>query len=75
MSCYFRHLKGAFEKAGIAVTPQNKRAVDRLLHEVVEVEYKHCPDAWKALKARLREDEDALAALLTEKVKPLLPDA
>lgn len=75
MSCYFRHLKSALEKAGIAVTPQNKREVDRLLHALVEVEYKSCPDAWRALKARLNQDEDALADLLAQKVKPHLPQA
>jgi hypothetical protein len=72
MTCYFRHLVGAFAKAGLAVTPENKREVDRLIHELVEVEYKACPAAWRAVKAKLQEDEDALAELLRTKVKPKL---
>ena len=72
MTCYFRHLKGAFAKAGIEVTPENKREVDRLIHELVHVEYKACPDAWRAVKAKLQEDEDALADLLRKKIRPKL---
>jgi hypothetical protein len=72
MTCYLRHLKGAFAKAGIAVTPENKREVDRLIHELVHVEYKACPAAWRAVKAKLQEDEDAFAELLRRKIVPRL---
>jgi predicted Fe-Mo cluster-binding NifX family protein len=57
LTCYFRHLKQVFEKAGIEVTKENKRDVDKAIHQIVGVEYKNCPAAWKELKRRLAEDE------------------
>ena len=53
MSCYFRHLKDIFDFAGIKVTKQNKKDIDRIIHELVAVEYKDCPTTWKALKAEI----------------------
>jgi len=34
MTCYFRHLKQVFEKAGIEVTSENKREIDRVIHGI-----------------------------------------
>ena len=59
MSCYFRILKDVFEEAGIEVTPANKKRVDEAIHRIVDVEYKHCPTAGKAVKERTRGDEAA----------------
>jgi hypothetical protein len=50
MSCYFRHLNELFAEAGIAVTPANKKQLDQAVHKIVEVDYKNCPAAWKAVK-------------------------
>lgn len=50
MSCYFRHLKDIFAAAGIEVTPQNKKQLDRAFHSIVGVEFKECPTTWKKLK-------------------------
>jgi hypothetical protein len=57
MTCYFRHLKEVFKKTGIEVTSENKREIDRIIHEVAGVEYKSCPAVWKEVKKRLAEDE------------------
>jgi len=59
MTCYFRHLNNVFEKAGINVTKDNKHEIDKVIHKIVSVEYKNCPAAWKAVKARLTENPDA----------------
>jgi len=40
MTCYFRHLQHVFRKAGIEVTSENKREIDRAIHDIVGVEYK-----------------------------------
>lgn len=72
MSCYFRHMKDVLEEAGIDVTPKNKKEVDRVLHELVEVEYKDCSPAWKAVKDRIKGDKAARAEFvkkLTGKLK------
>ena len=59
MTCYFRHLQEVFQKAGVAVTKDNKRKIDRVIHGIVGVGYKNCPVAWKEVKKRLAEDEEA----------------
>lgn len=56
MSCYFRHLKEELEEAGLKVTAENKKVMDRAIHRLVEIEYKDCPRTWKAVKARIRSD-------------------
>ena len=67
MTCYFRHLQGIFEKAGIEVTDANKREIDRVIHEIVGVKYKDCPSTWKELKKRLAQDEESFVLELREK--------
>lgn len=57
MSCYFRHLKDIFSEAGIEVTSSNKKQVDQAIHQMVEVDYKECPAAWKKLKQDIMRDE------------------
>jgi hypothetical protein len=57
MSCYFRHLKNILEEAGIEVTPDNRKQVDRAIHQIVGVTYKDCPETWKRLKQQLTGDE------------------
>jgi predicted Fe-Mo cluster-binding NifX family protein len=64
LTCYFRQLKQVFEKAGIEVTKENKRDVDKAIHQIVGVEYKNCSAAWKELKPRLAEDEKRFVAEL-----------
>jgi hypothetical protein len=59
MSCYFRHMKDVLEEAGIEVTGENKKEVDRIIHEIVAVEYKNCSPTWKAVKAHIKGDEKA----------------
>ena len=64
MTCYFRHLKRVFREAGIEVTGDNKRKIDRVIHGIVGVEYKNCSATWGKVKARLAEDEEGFASEL-----------
>lgn len=57
MSCYFRHIGDIFAEAGIEVTPENRKDVDRAVHEIVGVEYKDCPAAWRRVKEMKSSDE------------------
>jgi hypothetical protein len=66
MTCYFRHLKDVFKKAGIEVTPQNRQDVDRIIHGIVGVDYENCPAAWRQVKNRVAEDEADFTAVLKE---------
>jgi len=67
MSCYFRHLKDLFAESGVSVTKENKKDVDAFLHEQVGVEYKHCPDAWSAIKKVTQGTERARLATALRK--------
>jgi hypothetical protein len=62
MTCYFRHLQEVFKKAGITVTPENRREVDRAIHNLVGIKYKNCPAAWREVKRRLSEDEEGFTS-------------
>jgi hypothetical protein len=66
LTCYFRHLKDVFDKAGIEVTKENKRDLDRAIHAHMGVEYKDCPSTWRAVKISLAEDEEAFLGVLRE---------
>ena len=66
MSCYFRHLAGLFEEAGIKVTPANRKLVDQAFHRVMGVDYKHCPETWKKLKQELAGDPQKRRELVTK---------
>ncbi len=57
MTCYFRHLGEVFKKAGIDVTPTNKKQLDKVIHRIVKTKYKDCPSTWREVKKRLAEDE------------------
>ena len=59
MSCYFRHMKDILIEAGIDVTEENKKEIDRIIHRLVAVVYKNCSPTWKAVKERIKGDESA----------------
>lgn len=64
MTCYFRHLEEIFKKAGIEVTSENKREVDKIIHSIIGVDYKNCPAAWREVKKRIADDEDGFISEL-----------
>lgn len=64
MTCYFRHIQNIFKKAGIEVTSENKREIDKTIHGMVAVEYKNCSAAWREVKKRIAEDEDGFISEL-----------
>ena len=68
LTCYFRHLKQIFEKAGIEVTVENRKEIDRIIHNIVGVKYKNCPAAWRAVKKRIAEDEKSFISKLKTQV-------
>jgi hypothetical protein len=64
LTCYFRHLKEIFKKAGIEVTTENRQEIDKIIHGIVGVEHKNCPATGKRVKKRLAEDEAGFVSLL-----------
>ncbi|NIR87906.1 hypothetical protein GWO13_10290 [Candidatus Bathyarchaeota archaeon] len=66
MTCYFRHIQHVFKKAGVEITSENKREIDRVIHDIVGVEYKNCPAAWREVKKLIAEDEEGFVSKLKE---------
>jgi hypothetical protein len=56
MSCYLRHVKDLLAEAGIEVTRDNRKRIDRAFHELAGVKYKDCPATWRKLKLELAGD-------------------
>ena len=57
MSCYFRHLKGIFDEAGIEITSSNRKQIDQAIHQIAGTNYKDCPGTWQRLKQQIIADE------------------
>ena len=57
MTCYFRQLREIFQKAGITVTTQNKKEIDRIIKGIVGTEGKNCPEVWREVKKRVITNE------------------
>ncbi len=68
MTCYFRHLKEAFDEVGIEVAKDNKRDIDRIIHEIVGANYENCSATWKKVKERLVDDRDGFVAELKQAI-------
>jgi molecular chaperone GrpE (heat shock protein) len=66
LTCYFRHMKDIFNKAGVEVTKENRKDIDRKTHSIVGVEYKNCSATWREVKKRIAEDEEAFITMLKE---------
>lgn len=64
MTCYYRHMKDVFERAGIAVTSENRKEIDKVIHAIVGVEYKDYSYTWGAVKMRFKENEEVFIATL-----------
>ena len=66
MSCYFMYMKDILEEAGITVDKQNKKDIDRVIHSIVDVEYKNCSPTWKKVKERINGDASERAKFISE---------
>ena len=67
MTCYFRHLQEIFKKAGIEVTKENRQELDKIIHGIVRVKYKDCPNTWREVKKRIAADEESFVTELKKK--------
>ena len=58
MTCYFRNSRMVelFEEIGVEITKENKNAIDKIIHEMLSVDYKNCAATWKLVRKRLEED-------------------
>jgi hypothetical protein len=61
-------MKDVLDEAGIEITKENKKDVDRIIHGLVDVEYKNCSSAWKGVKEHIKGDDKAKKQFI-EKLK------
>lgn len=52
-------MKDVFEEAGVEVTKDKRKEIDRKIHAILGVQYKDCSTTWKQVKARLADDREA----------------
>jgi hypothetical protein len=52
-------MKDVLDEAGIEVTRENKKHIDRIIHGLVDVAYKNCPPTVKAVKDPIKGDDRA----------------
>ncbi len=64
MTCYFKHLNAVFDKVGVIVTKENKKDIDRIIHNIVGIDYKNCSATWKEVKKRIAEDKESFVKQL-----------
>ena len=72
MSCYLHNLKDILNEAGVEITADNKKQIDRAIHEIVNTTYKDCPGTWKEVKKKLASSE-AEKRVFVKKLKAALP--
>ena len=53
-------------KAGIELTTENKRDIDRVIHKIVGVKYKNCSATWREVRKKITEDKDRFVGNLKE---------
>ncbi len=58
MTCYFRHMGEIFTEIDVEVTAENKKEIDRKIHEYLGVEYKNCSATWKLIKEKRAADPE-----------------
>jgi D-Tyr-tRNAtyr deacylase len=61
-------LQEAFKRAGITVTVENKREIDKAIHAMVGIKYKDCSATWREVKKRITQDDEAFISALRKAV-------
>jgi hypothetical protein len=57
-------MKDVFAEIGVEITRENKKDIDRAIHEIAGIEYKDCPTTWRMLKAEFLGDEKKRTAFV-----------
>jgi len=68
MSCYLHNLEAVLKEAGIELTKENRKDMDKAVQRAVGVENKHCPEVWKAVKVELEKDRDGFVERLKKEM-------
>jgi hypothetical protein len=64
-------MKDALDEAGVEITKENKKDIDKIIHGLVDVAYKNCSPAWKAVKEHIKGDDKARSGFIKTLKKQL----
>jgi hypothetical protein len=64
-------MKEVLDEAGVEVTKENKKDIDRAIHKIAGIEYKDCSTTWRTLKSEFLGDDKKRAAFV-KKLKRVL---
>jgi hypothetical protein len=56
------------KEANISLSKEDRKKVDQAIHRMMGVDYKHCPDAWRAVKAEIARDREGFVRRLKEEL-------
>jgi hypothetical protein len=59
-------MKDVLEEAGVEVTSENKKEIDQIIHELVNVPYKQCSPAWKGVKDQIKTNDKTKGLFVKE---------
>jgi hypothetical protein len=59
-------MKDVLEEVGVEVTNENKKEIDQIIHELVNVPYKQCSPAWKGVKDRIKTNDKTKGLFVKE---------
>jgi len=62
-------MEDIFSQAGINITKDNKKDIDRAIHKIVEIDYKNCSDAWKKIKEIIKGNDETKKAELIKRIR------
>lgn len=63
MTCYFRYIRDLFADIGVKVSNENKKEIDKKIHELLGIEYKNCSSTWREFKRRRETDNTFINSL------------
>ncbi|HOK53605.1 MAG TPA: hypothetical protein PLU88_03020 [Armatimonadota bacterium] len=64
MSCYVRHLQDILEVAGLENNKENRKRLDMVIRQILNLDGLNCPDVWKEVKERRKTQEFRQAVIL-----------
>ncbi|MFW9963426.1 MAG: hypothetical protein ACFFCX_07675 [Candidatus Sifarchaeia archaeon] len=60
MTCYFKNsrMKDLLRDIGVEETKDNIEKVDKILHDMLSVDYPNCAATWKMIRQKLKYDAE-----------------
>ncbi len=71
MTCYFKNsrMKELLRDIGVEETKDNIEKVDKILHDMLSVDYPNCAATWKMIRQKLKYDAEGFRERLKDAVQ------